>query len=96
MIKAFSQVGATKNVAVTDSAQTLTFTDGGAAADVVRLANIGTQTVFVNFQATATAANGIPILAGTAETFAKGAATSLSAIAGAVGSTLYATTGMGV
>ena len=93
---AFAQIGATVNVAVTGTAQTLTPTPPATNVDAtVRLANIGTQTVFVNFQATATTANGIPILANSVEVFALGAAASLSVIAAAVGSTLYATTGMG-
>lgn len=91
---AFTQIGATVNVAVTGTAQSLTFTvyEGGTN---VRLTNIGTQTVFINFQATATTANGIPLLANTSEVFAKGSATSVSAIASTTGSTLYATTGLG-
>jgi len=89
----FSQKGATVNVAVTASAQTLTFSTT-QPMDNVRLANVGTQTVFVNFQATATVNNGIPILAGTVELFSA-IPGSLSCIASAVGSTLYATVGQG-
>lgn len=93
---AFSQVGATVNVAVTGTAQTLTFTAYDTAETTVRLCNIGTQTVFINFQATATSSNGIPLLANSSEVFSKGSALSVSAIAATIGSTLYATTGLGV
>jgi hypothetical protein len=93
---AFAQTGATVNVAVTGSAQNLTFTAPATnTSPVLRLCNIGTQTVFINFQATATVSNGIPLLANSAETFEQGSTTTLSVIAATTGSTLYATTGFG-
>lgn len=93
---AFSPIGATVNIAVTGSAQTLTFTQEVSGATNLRLANVGTQTVFVRTDGvTATAAAGMPILANSVEVIDKGSRATLSVIAGATGSTLYATTGFG-
>ena len=89
----FSPMGDTVNVAVTGTAQSLTLTVGNYN---VRLANVGTQTIFVRFDGTtATATNALPMLPNTVEMFAKGASTAISVIAGTTGSTLYATTGVG-
>lgn len=95
MIRPFSAIGPTVNVAVTASAQTLTFSTSQSPPTTLRLCNIGTQTVFVNAQATATTSNGIPILAGTVELFDWPSSGSISVIAAATGSTLYATSGVG-
>jgi hypothetical protein len=89
----FSPKGDTVNIAVTGTAQDLALTEGHGT---VRIANVGNQTVFIHFQTTATVSNGIPLLANSAEVFAKGAASSLSVIAAGTGSTLYVTTGEGV
>lgn len=92
----FSPIGDTVNVAVTASAQTLTFTapPSGQITGNVRLVNDGAVTVFVRFDGvTATVANGLPLLPGTVEMF--GGAAAVSVIAAATGSTLYATCGQG-
>ena len=93
----FSPIGDTVNVAVTATAQTLTLTSPGAGTGnaTLRLANKGSETVFFHFLATATLSNGVPILPNTVEVFDLGGLTSLSVIAAATGSTLYATTGVG-
>lgn len=90
----FSPIGDTVNIAVTATAQTLTFTapPSGQITGAVRLVNAGTQTVFARFDGvTATVANGLPILPNTEHLAAGGAA--VSVIAGTTGSTLYATCG---
>lgn len=94
---AFTPQGLTVNLAVTGSAQTLAVAPGGVAAHTVRLANIGSQTVFILFDnaTTVTVSNGAAVLANSVETFSVGVATSIQAIAAAVGSTIYATAGFG-
>jgi hypothetical protein len=68
-------------------------------APAVRVANIGTQIIFVTFgdgTVTSTTSAGFPMPAGAVEVFTLPAnATHIAAIAGAVGSTLYATLGDG-
>lgn len=61
----------------------------------LRLANIGTQTVYVTFTGAATVANGMPLEPNTVEMFSIGPGDAISAIAAATGSTLYATMGDG-
>jgi len=90
--------GYTTNLAVTTASQALnlpiTMPQEGAT---LRLTNIGTQTVFVTFDGSAaTTANGLPIPAGIAQDFTIGPGASIHAIAGATGSTLYATMGDGI
>jgi hypothetical protein len=67
---------------------------------VVRLANIGTQTVFIAFgdsTVTATVADGFPMIANSVECISMpSTATHVAAIASGTGSTLYATVGEGV
>lgn len=95
----FSPVGDTVNVAVTATSQALALTSLGTMGGSVRIGNIGTQTVFIAFgssSVTTTTAAGIPILPNTVEVFALGGVTHVAAIATAVGSTLYATSGQGV
>lgn len=63
-----------------------------------RFVNSGSQTIFWAYgtQAGLTVGNGVPMLAGTVETFNIPAGVSaISVIAGAVGSTLYITVGDG-
>lgn len=93
MNRPFCPSGDTVNLAVTATAQDLALTAG---LGTIRIANVGNQTVFIHFGDTATVANGIPLLANSAEVFAKGAVNSLSAIAAGTGSTIYVTTGDGV
>lgn len=90
--------GYTTSVAVTASSQALnlpiTMPVEGAT---LRLVNDGTETVFVTFDGSAaTAANGMPLLAGKAETFTIGPGESIHVIGASTGSTLYATMGDGI
>lgn len=64
----------------------------------MRLANIGTQTIFVALgTVTASASTSMPIMANTIEMFSlPGGVNTLSVIAAATGSTLYATIGIGL
>ena len=102
MTPIFVPMGLTQSAAVSTVA-TLTITNH-AQAQTVRLANIGTQTVYVLFNTpgtTATASNAMPLLANTVEVFTVGADASggvtiqhVTAL-GAAGSTLYVTRGIG-
>lgn len=89
--------GSTGNLVVTASAQTATL---GATVPsvgcIARIANIGTQTVFVRFDGTVpTVSNALPILPNTVELFDLGPGATVQAIAAATGSTLYVTLGYG-
>lgn len=102
MIQAFQPAptaASTTALAVTGSNQTLTLSpNGGAMTRSVRLANIGTQTVFVALDTVASSVTtSMPILANSVEVFTLPAGiTTLSVIAAGAGSTLYATIGDGV
>ena len=89
----------TTELAVTAANQTMTLSpNGGAQTRSVRLANIGTQTVFVALDTvTSSVTTSMPVLANSVEVFTlPGGITTLSVIAAATGSTLYATIGDGV
>jgi len=102
MIQAFQPAptaASTTALAVTGSNQTLTLSpNGGAMTRSMRLANIGTQTVFVALgTVTSSVTTSMPILANSVEVFTLPASiTTLSVIAAGTGSTLYATIGDGV
>lgn len=85
----------TVNVAVTGTAADLTITAVGASA--VLLTNVGTQIVFFKFNTGgALASVDTPLLPNTQSIFSMPPGTTkISAIAAAVGSTLYATPGTG-
>lgn len=93
----FQVLGATTNLAVTGSAQSLTLpqiSDGGLRQYVLTV--IGSQPVFVLTGGTATVNNAMPLLPGSQVSVSvDSAVTSISAIAAATGSTLYATVGYG-
>ena len=89
----------TSDIAVTAASQTLTLNpSGGSDGGSVRIANIGSQTVFLAFgTSTASLTTSMPILAGTVEMFSLGGGiTTLSVIAAAAGSIIYATVGTGI
>jgi hypothetical protein len=92
----------TVNLAVTAAAQAVPVVDTAARMVNFRIANVGTQTVFFlaagqgQAAPVATAANGIPLLPNTAETFTLPPNPQISAIAASTGSTLYVTSGEGV
>jgi hypothetical protein len=87
--------GNTVNLAVGVAAANVPLTTLPAEGGTVRLVNSGTQTVFIAFGATATVAAGMPMLGNTVETFTLAPTDTISAIASATGSTLYATVGDG-
>lgn len=88
---------ATTNVAVTGTAANVTISASHPWATTVRLANIGTQAIFVQFGGTATSTTSMPMAPNTVEymTLPNDGGTTISAIAGTTGSTLYATLGVG-
>lgn len=102
-LRSFRPLAATQNIAVTTTAQTLAL-PGAMGTFSVRLCNTGTQLIYFlpqeannNPAVAATATNAIPLPAGQTEVFTMSpGTTSLSVIAGATGTTLYATVGEGV
>jgi hypothetical protein len=104
----FVPIGPTTNLAVTGTAANITLPTAGAAPTQVAstvdfglysyvLTNNGTQTVFIRCDGTtATASNAMPLFANTQVVISLAkSVTACSAIAGATGSTLYATVGAG-
>ena len=94
---AFSPVGSTVTRAVTSTTARIARTSP-TSAHVIRIANVGPDTAFVNFgtvTVTATVAAGIPILAGSIEFFTVGVLdTDVAAISNASETaTLYITSG---
>jgi hypothetical protein len=87
----------TSNIAVTGTAQSLTLPAPSVSLRQVVLTNVGTQTVFYRDDGTtATAANGMPLLANSQVVVSiKNNTTALSVIAATTGSTLYVTVGAG-
>ena len=89
----------TTALAVTASNQTLTMSpNGGSMTRSMRIAVIGTQTVFVALgTVTSSVTTSMPILANSVEVFTLPAGlTTLSVIAASTGSTIYVTIGEGV
>jgi hypothetical protein len=90
----------TVNGAVTGSVTQLTLgVENSAAEASVRLVNVGSQTIFWAYgtEAGLTVANGVPMLPNTVEVFMLPPNTqTISVIAAATGSTLYATVGDGI
>lgn len=99
--RAFKPLGVNKtvNVAVTATSQLLAVPNVPYGTLALRMANVGTQTIFIDFvttTGTAVATTSIPLLANTVEVFTLGNdITHVSAIAGTTGSTLYITYGEG-
>jgi hypothetical protein len=94
----FQPIAATQNAAVTSTPATITLTHAGAdVSGTVRIANIGTQTVFIRLDGTAAdVTTAIPLLANTVEVFSLlTGATTIKHVAAASGSTLYVTPGVG-
>lgn len=86
----------TVNLAVTGSAQSLTVGAVPAGRTAVRVACIGTETVFARWGGAATTGASMPILANTVEVFdLPEGVTTLSFIAADTGSTVYVTPGNG-
>jgi hypothetical protein len=97
--RAFEPTGVTQNEAVTASAEVITLTGRLSDRDgVVRIANIGTQTIYIRLDGTApTTSTGFPMLANTVECFSMPAgSTTVRHIAGSTGSSIYVTPGRGV
>lgn len=97
LISAFQPIGsgATANVVVGIAALSIALPNLASDMGIVRLVNVGTQVVFVSFTGAATLATSMPILPNTEEFITFPASYTISAIAGAIGSTLYATFGNG-
>lgn len=96
ILRTFRPLANTQNTAVTGSNQsvTLNYTMGTRS---IRFCNIGTQTVFIDFLASATTGTAMPIPAGQTELFSIGPdVTSFNVIAATTGSTLYSTVGEGL
>ena len=89
----------TSNIAVTAVSQTLVLSPSvGSDGGSMRVANIGSQTIFIALgTVTANASTSMPMLANSIETFSlPGGVNTLSVIAPATGSTIYATVGIGI
>lgn len=97
--RAFEPTAGTLNSGdMTGSSITVTpFTRPSDVNSSVRLANIGTQVVYVRLDGTApTTSTGFPMLANTVETFSMPVGSTTVKVIGAAGSTLYVTAGRGV
>lgn len=89
----------TSNIVVTTVNQTFTLSPSvGADGGTIRLANIGTQIVFVVMgTVNSSVTTSMPMLPNSVETFSMpGGLFTLSVIAPATGSTLYCTIGIGL
>lgn len=96
ILRTFKPTADTQNTAVTASSQTVTI-NNTIGSRAIRFVNIGTQTVFISFTATATVGASMPLPAGQTELFSIGPdVTVYSLIAGATGSTVYSTVGEGL
>ena len=96
----FNRVGPTQNITVTATSAGISLGGNAAYAETLRFVNVGTQTVFVEFSSdgvtpTATLAASIPILPNTSLIVTNPRTSNVAAIAGATGSTLYVTPGIG-
>lgn len=86
----------TQTLAVTAASQAITLTVAGLGTRTIRVVNSGTQTVFMRYNAAATVAASLPILANTVEVFVlPNDVTTLNFIAAGAGSTVYVTPGEG-
>lgn len=99
-MSAFRQLVATQTNATTGTTASVTLAGDTTTSRTIRFANIGTETVWVEFgygtAATAVASTSIPILANTVEAFRVGPRCDRYAhIAATTGSTLSSTVGEG-
>lgn len=103
-IRAFRPLGVNKtfSIAVTAASQTLVIPDTPFGTRALRLVNSGSQLIFVDFlnsgqAGVASVTTSMPLFPNTVEVFTIGNDIgSMVVIAGAVGSTLYATYGEGL
>lgn len=102
-LRAFKPYGAnvTVNAAVTTSSAALAFGSGGSiGTKSVRIANVGSNTIFITFgtgSATAATTTSLPMLGNTVEVFTVNADnTHVAHISGAAGNTIYVTVGEGL
>ncbi len=100
IVRPFTVVGDTENMAVAATTASVAVTRSGMGLQALRLVNAGTQTVFIALgtsTVTATTTASMPLVAGAVEIIAlPKEVTHVAAIAGATGSTLYITTGEGI
>lgn len=95
--RAFRPLAATQNTAVTNTNAAITLSPVSASTRQVRVANIGTETVFIRFGAAATTAAGIPMVPNSVEIYTIKDETTANVIAAVGGSnTLYVTMGEGL
>jgi hypothetical protein len=83
----------TSNVAMTGAAVDLASVSAPYANAYARLHNVGNQTIFITKGATATAAIGMPLIAGATILVPIGAGVTTWSAIGTAGSTLYCTVG---
>lgn len=97
LFRAFRPLGATQATAVTNVNQTVTlnYTAGHRA---IRLVNVGSDTVWVNFSGAAAIGTGLPIPAGQTEIFTVPQGTNSYGVITTAASTntLYSTVGEGI
>lgn len=95
--RAFRPIAATQNTAVTNSNAAITLSPVSVATRQLRIANIGTETVFIRFGTAATTAAGIPMVPNSVEIYTIKDETTVNVIAAVGGSnTLYVTIGEGL
>lgn len=102
-LRAFRPLGnnRTVSIAVTNASQSLTIPDTPYGTRAVRIVNLGTDTIFIEFQETATAAavaTSMPMIANTVEVFTLPNDKLTIKVIGAAGglSTMYVTYGEGL
>ena len=98
IIRSFEPQGNTVNLAVLTTTANVAITNPGSGTRSLRIANIGTNNVFINFgknnSVTAVLTTSIPLLANSVSMFQlKSDITHVAAIAAAIGNTIYCTTG---
>lgn len=95
--RAWKPLAATQNVAVTNANQTITL-NYAHGTRCLRVVNTATETVFINFNAAATLAAGLPVPAGQTELFTiQNDILTLGVIAATGGTgTFYTTVGEGL
>lgn len=98
-LRPFEAQGGTVNATVTASSAVLQVNAVPIGNRTIRIANVGTQTIFVvlgNSASTASVSTSMPIQAGSVETFfIRNEITHVAHIASSTGSTIYVTIGEG-
>lgn len=96
IMRTFRPLAATQNTSVTATNQQVTL-NRTTGTQSIRMCNLGTETVYIEFGGVATASASLPLPAGQTEVFTVGSdITYYGVIAGTTGSTLYSTVGEGL